>query len=43
MEDSLGVRVEVFDPTYGLDLTLIKGRVKEWEKVLPDWPLSWVW
>ena len=35
LEDSLGVRVEVFDPTYGLDLTLIKGRVKEWEKVLP--------
>jgi len=35
LEDSLGVRVEVFDPAYGLDLTLIKGRVKEWEKVLP--------
>ena len=36
LEESLGVRVELFDPTYGLDLTLIKGRVKEWEKVLPQ-------
>jgi len=35
LEDSLGVRVEVFDPHYGLDLAPIKGRVKEWEKVLP--------
>ena len=35
LEESLGVRVELFDPHYGLDLSLIKGGVKDWGKVLP--------
>lgn len=36
LEDNLGVKTEMFDPAYGLDLSLVKGRGKEWEKVLPN-------
>jgi len=36
LEENLEVKTEIFDPTHGLDLSLVKGRSKEWEKVLPN-------
>ncbi len=32
---NLAVEVEELDPTYGLDLTLVKGRIKDWENHFP--------
>ncbi len=32
---NLAVEVEELDPTYGLDLTLVEGRIKDWESFFP--------
>jgi Tfp pilus assembly PilM family ATPase len=35
LQENLGVDAEKFNSTYGLDLTPIKGRIKDWENVSP--------
>ncbi|MFA4916733.1 MAG: pilus assembly protein PilM [Syntrophales bacterium] len=35
LEDGLEMKVEVFEPASGLDITLLKGRGEEWKGILP--------
>lgn len=35
LRENLSLNVEELDPTYGLDLTLVKGRIRDWESLFP--------